>query len=100
MIITPSEHSIEIVDVRDYNRSYKQPIHGSTNIPIAYLPRFFQEVSNKKIHVVASNHLDKNVSIRFFRKKGYKSLFKKEDKKSKEVQGSEVLSTGAYVLYT
>ncbi|MFZ3590231.1 hypothetical protein ACOI1C_13415 [Bacillus sp. DJP31] len=29
-----------------------------------------------------------------------KSLFKKEDKKSKEVRGSEVLSTGAYVLYT
>ncbi len=68
---TPNEHSIEVVDVRDYNQSYKSPIEGSVNIPIAYLPRYFHEISNKEIHVVASNDLDKNMSIRFFRKKGY-----------------------------
>lgn len=69
--ISPTEQSIEIVDVRDYNQSYKNPIEGSINIPMAYLNRYFNEISKKKIHIVAANQLDKNMSIRFFRQKGF-----------------------------
>ncbi|KAA0546610.1 hypothetical protein FZW96_15335 [Bacillus sp. BGMRC 2118] len=72
--ISPTEQSIEIVDVRDYNQSYKNPIEGSINIPMAYLNRYFSEISKKKIHIVAANHLDMNMSIRFFRQKGFKVI--------------------------
>ncbi|MCQ6274267.1 hypothetical protein JMM81_04660 [Bacillus sp. V3B] len=65
---------IKVVDVRDYNLSYKDPIQGSINIPVAYLKRNFHEVSNSKIIVVASNRLEKNISIRFLKNKGCKVM--------------------------
>ncbi|HWO76822.1 MAG TPA: hypothetical protein VNM69_13175 [Bacillus sp. (in: firmicutes)] len=43
-----------IVDVREYNQSFNNPIEGATNIPIAYLKRYWQEL-NKKMY--ASLHL-------------------------------------------
>lgn len=66
--------SLKIVDVRDYNVSYKDPIQGSVNIPVAYLKRNFHELSHSKIIVVASNHLEKNISIRFLRNRGFKIM--------------------------
>ncbi|MBE4909462.1 hypothetical protein IMZ08_15530 [Bacillus luteolus] len=76
-----------LVDVRDYNESSKDQIHESINIPIAYLDRYFREVpENKDIIIVASNKLERNMSIRFFRKSGYKVvgyLLMTERKKSK-----------------
>jgi rhodanese-related sulfurtransferase len=65
------ENNLAIVDVRDYNQSYKDSISTSVNIPVAYLNRYFHEIPSKHIHVVASTPLEKNISIRFLRKKGY-----------------------------
>jgi rhodanese-related sulfurtransferase len=62
---------IKIVDVRDFNESYKNPIQGATNIPVAYLKRNLNEISDSKIHVVGSNKIDKNVAIRFLKQKGF-----------------------------
>jgi hypothetical protein len=63
--------SITIVDVRDYNQSYHDPVNNAINIPIAYMKRYYNEISGGKIHIVASDHLEKNISIRFLRRKGY-----------------------------
>ncbi|THE13168.1 hypothetical protein E1I69_08695 [Bacillus timonensis] len=62
---------IEIIDVRDYNISYKDVIEKSINIPVAYLERYCYEIPDKKVHVVASTRLEKNVAIRILRRKGF-----------------------------
>jgi rhodanese-related sulfurtransferase len=63
--------SIKVIDLRDYNESYKDPIPVATNIPIAYLNRYYIEIPNNELHVVAPNHFDKNIGVRFLRKKGF-----------------------------
>jgi rhodanese-related sulfurtransferase len=60
-----------IIDVRDYNVSYKNPVQGVINIPIAYLNRYFNEIPNRDILVIASTSLEKNVGIRLLRRKGF-----------------------------
>ncbi|MBS4193701.1 hypothetical protein KHA97_01280 [Bacillus sp. FJAT-49870] len=60
------------VDVRDYNESYKNPVKGAINVPVAYLKRYYLEIPSKNLIVVASNRLEKNVGIRFLRTKGFK----------------------------
>ncbi|WP_413361805.1 hypothetical protein AA0X71_10320 [Robertmurraya sp. 2P01SA] len=65
------EKNMTIVDVRDYNQSYKDPTQATINIPVAYLNRYFHEIPGQQVHVVAANTLEKNISIRFLRKKGY-----------------------------
>jgi rhodanese-related sulfurtransferase len=63
---------IQIVDVRDYNYSYKDPILRAINIPVAYLKRNYHEIPRISVHIVAADPLEKNVSIRFLRKHGFK----------------------------
>lgn len=64
--------NVEILDVRDYNESYKKPIEGALNIPVAYLKRHFNEIPHKDLHLVVSSLLEKNVGIRALKQKGYK----------------------------
>ncbi|MBY0098710.1 hypothetical protein H0185_18255 [Mesobacillus maritimus] len=66
--------SIKVVDIREYNQSYNYPIPKSINIPIAYLKRNYQEIGSKKVHVIASDHLEKNMGIRLLRKRGFKVM--------------------------
>ncbi|MEH7495504.1 hypothetical protein [Neobacillus niacini] len=66
------QSQIEILDVRDYNESYKSPIVGSINIPIAYFKRNISEIPNRDLHLVVSSLLEKNVGIRTLKKKGYR----------------------------
>ncbi|MCM3570751.1 hypothetical protein [Neobacillus mesonae] len=63
---------IKIIDIRDYNVSYKDPIKGSINIPIAYLNRSIEEIPDNDLYIVTSSSLEKNVGIRFLRKKGFR----------------------------
>lgn len=62
---------VDIIDLRDYNESYKNPIEEAINIPTAYLKRYYNEIPNHFLHVIASDSLEKNVGIRFLRQKGY-----------------------------
>lgn len=64
--------STEIVDLRDYNLSYKNPVKDAKNIPIAYLHRFIHEIHAKEVHIIIDNHFDKNMGIRLLKKKGIK----------------------------
>lgn len=62
---------VRILDVRDYNYAYKEPIQEAINIPTGYLKRNYRQISTNKVHVIATNQLEKNISIRFLRKKGF-----------------------------
>ncbi len=62
---------IAIVDVRDYNDSYKSLILNALNLPIAYLIRHIHELPKKPLHIIASTQLDKNMSVRIIRKAGH-----------------------------
>jgi rhodanese-related sulfurtransferase len=63
---------LEIIDVRDYNESYKNPIEGAMNIPIAYLKRHINEIPHTDLHLVVSSLLEKNVGIRALKQKEYR----------------------------
>jgi rhodanese-related sulfurtransferase len=63
---------LEIIDLRDYNESYKNPVEGSLNIPVAYLKRHINEIPQKDLHLVVSSLLEKNVGIRALKQKGYR----------------------------
>ncbi|MGE8001035.1 rhodanese [Lysinibacillus sp. NPDC093190] len=60
-----------IVDVRDYNDSYKSPTPNALNLPIAYLVRHKHELPKKPLHIIASTQLEKNMSVRIIRKAGH-----------------------------
>jgi rhodanese-related sulfurtransferase len=64
--------NIKIIDVRDFNESYKDPITGAANIPIAYLKRNMKEIPNDILHVVGSSVIEINIGIRFLRQKGFR----------------------------
>ncbi|MFP7295838.1 hypothetical protein [Neobacillus niacini] len=64
--------NLQILDVRDYNESYNNPIDGVLNIPIAYLKRRINEIPQRDIHLVVSSILEKNVGIRALKHKGYR----------------------------
>ena len=40
----------------------------------AYLKQYYHEIPNKPLHLIVHNKVDRNLSIRFLRKKG--SIFK------------------------
>jgi len=63
-----------VIDIRDYNEAYKDPVGPGINIPIAYLKRYYSEIPKKDLVVVASNCLERNVGVRILRKKGFKVI--------------------------
>jgi rhodanese-related sulfurtransferase len=63
---------VKILDIRDYNDSYKNPIEGSLNIPLGYLKRNISEIPHIDLHLVVSSLLEKNVGARVLRQKGYR----------------------------
>jgi rhodanese-related sulfurtransferase len=77
---------MKVLDVRDYNESYKNPIQGSLNIPLGYLKRNIHEIPQRDLHLVVSSLLEKNVGVRVLRQKGYRvvgySIVSNELKKS------------------
>ncbi|MHC5534543.1 rhodanese-like domain-containing protein [Priestia megaterium] len=63
---------IKVIDIRDFNESYKNPNEGAINIPIAYLKRNINEIPNRDLHLIVSNLPEKNIGIRYLRKKGFR----------------------------
>jgi rhodanese-related sulfurtransferase len=63
---------LKIIDVRDYNVSYKNPIEDSLNIPLGYLKRNINEIPHRDLHLVVSSLLEKNVGARVLRQKGFR----------------------------
>ncbi|MDP4084114.1 MAG: hypothetical protein Q8934_05800 [Bacillota bacterium] len=65
------ENDSVLLDLRDYQTSYNKPIKGSINIPFAYLKRYYKEIPNKKILILASDTIEKNLAIRFLLRRGF-----------------------------
>lgn len=59
-----------LLDVRAYNISYKDPVEGAFELPVAYFIRGYEEISDRPIHVIASDEMEKNMAVRLLRKKG------------------------------
>lgn len=65
-----SEHDV-LLDVRDYHIVYKDVISGAITLPYGYLKRYYREIPQKNVIVIAENKLEKNLAIRFLKQKGY-----------------------------
>ena len=61
---------ILLLDVRAYNISYKDPVKGAFELPVAYFLRSYEEIPDRPIHVIASDEMEKNMAVRLLRKKG------------------------------
>lgn len=61
---------ILLLDVRAYNISYKDPIEGAFELPVAYFLRSYEEIPDRPIHIIASDEMEKNMAVRLLRKKG------------------------------
>lgn len=60
-----------LVDLRDYQDSAKDPVHGAINIPCGYLKRYIKEIPKKQIVIIASNEVEKNFGARLLKKYGF-----------------------------
>ncbi|MCH1624409.1 sulfurtransferase [Fredinandcohnia sp. SECRCQ15] len=59
-----------VLDIREYNIDVNHN-ESDLRIPFSYLKRFNQEIPNEKLHVIANDHLELNLGIRFLLSKGY-----------------------------
>ncbi|GAE93361.1 hypothetical protein JCM21714_2438 [Gracilibacillus boraciitolerans JCM 21714] len=59
------------LDIRDYQQAAKDHIEGAMVLPVPYLRRYYSEIPSQKVYVIASNHLEKNIAIRFLTHKGF-----------------------------
>jgi flagellar protein FlaG len=53
------------------NTTFNEPIPGSTNIPYSYLKRYYKEIPKRKLLIMATDSLEKNLAIRFLLKKKF-----------------------------
>ncbi|MEO2076235.1 MAG: sulfurtransferase [Bacillus sp. (in: firmicutes)] len=60
-----------LLDLRDYQTTSKEEIPNAVNIPYAYLKRYYKEIPNKKLLIIASDSIEKNLAIRFLRKRNF-----------------------------
>ncbi|UNT71643.1 sulfurtransferase (plasmid) [Bacillus sp. N447-1] len=66
-----NHHNGVMLDTRNYNDSSYDSVPGSIQIPYAYLARYYHEIPKEPIHLIVNNTLDRNLSIRFLREKGF-----------------------------
>lgn len=62
--------TIIVLDIRNYNEISNSDVN-TLNIPFAYLKRFYMEIPQGKIHVIAEDKLELNLGLRFLIKKGF-----------------------------
>lgn len=67
---TPTTDTV-LLDLRDYQTTFKKPIEGAMNIPYAYLNRYYKEIPRGNIIIVATDTVEKNLAIRLLKNKGY-----------------------------
>jgi hypothetical protein len=60
-----------VLDVRDYNISYKTPIEGAYNLPSAYIKRYYSELPNKALVLATIEPQSVRVDVRFLQRKGF-----------------------------
>ncbi|PLS15830.1 sulfurtransferase [Bacillus sp. M6-12] len=66
-----ANNSAVIVDVRDYTMSSNSPVEGSVDLPVAYLTRQFRDISEKQVHLIVSDKLERNLGVRILQHNGF-----------------------------
>jgi len=56
-----------VVDIRHYHEVHDS---GGLVIPYAYLKRFYSEIPQGSVHLIAGDRVESNLGVRFLRKKG------------------------------
>ncbi|KAB8138979.1 hypothetical protein F9U64_02435 [Gracilibacillus oryzae] len=69
-----SDQEIVTLDIRDYQYSFSDEIAHAIVIPVPYLKRYYHEIPARKVHIVATDHLEKNIAIRFLKNKGFEVI--------------------------
>ncbi|MFE0561855.1 hypothetical protein ACFW1D_05085 [Priestia megaterium] len=59
------DFTIIVLDIRDYNETSTYSEDDTLYIPFAYLKRFYVEIPQGKIHVIAEDKLELNLGVRF-----------------------------------
>ncbi|SET35957.1 hypothetical protein SAMN05216389_109160 [Oceanobacillus limi] len=60
-----------LLDVRAYNISCNNRPDMVMCLPLAYFNRYYKEIPNEPVILVASNGMEKNLASRFLKNKGY-----------------------------
>ncbi|MBU3573574.1 sulfurtransferase [Priestia aryabhattai] len=64
------ERGRTVIDIRHYHE-----VHDSNRlvilIPYAYLKRFYSEIPQGSVHLIAGDRVELNLGVRFLRKKGF-----------------------------
>ncbi|WP_216828576.1 hypothetical protein [Alkalihalobacterium elongatum] len=58
------------LDIRDYHIASHAPIAGATNIPFAYIKRYYQPFIGSEVVIISNDVVAKNLCIRFLKQKG------------------------------
>ncbi|MFZ3578489.1 rhodanese-like domain-containing protein [Virgibacillus sp. DJP39] len=81
------EEDVVIVDTRDYQTSFRGASDNTYCLPLPYLKRHFRDLPNKKVVIIASNNVERNLSARILQRKGIRivgyCLAKKNERSNK-----------------
>ena len=65
------DENVLLVDVRDFHEVNRNPVSSAIHIPLPYLARQHNEISEKEVIVIVSDKVLRNLSIRQLKKYGF-----------------------------
>ncbi|WML44733.1 sulfurtransferase [Neobacillus sp. PS3-40] len=68
------EEDVVVLDLRDYQSTFNEPISESLNIPYSYLKRYYKEIPKRKLLIIATDAIEKNLAIRFLLRKKFQVI--------------------------
>lgn len=63
-----------LLDARDYQTSSRDRVGDAYCIPLSYLNRHHTDLPNKKVVLIVSDQVERNLCTRLLRKKGYEVI--------------------------
>ncbi|MYL59452.1 hypothetical protein GLW20_18250 [Virgibacillus halodenitrificans] len=64
------EENVQLLDIRDYQTSNRDFIIDAHCLPLPYLKRHYHEIPNKRIILIGTDLVEKNLAARFLKGKG------------------------------
>ncbi len=66
------EKGVIVVDTRDYQVSSKEACDGTLLLPLAYLRRYYPNISSTRVVLICADKVERNLAVRFLERKGFK----------------------------
>lgn len=60
------------MDTRDYQVSSKEACDGTLLLPLAYLRRYYPNISSTRVVLICADKVERNLAVRFLERKGFK----------------------------